>query len=306
MKKRFKLERLPQDTAYWIALFLAVLLGNNPPVVAEDVSDRVEHQASPRSCKGLDGATCSYVARQAIRYANYYETTHWLEVFEDACKYGDPLGCAWLHREFMGPPVSLSQKKQLEISCASDDSSACLARALIFHREGGGRGTKTKRSQKEMTELKKAIEFYQKGCDLGEGKACFELGGIYERGEGVVQSFARSADFNLKACEENEGPACCDAGDYFSSGKGVKKSITKALELFQKGCSVDHGCGCNKVAEIYHYGEGEVSKSIQKAKEFYAESCFFAIYAGDRREGCFWLSGLKNISGTNLPKKTLK
>ena len=60
--------------------------------------------------------------------------------------------------------------------------------------------------------LEKAASLYNKSCDLGHSKACYNLGVMYVEGEYFLQDYIRALELFTKACGMNlkEG---CDAYD---------------------------------------------------------------------------------------------
>jgi len=47
----------------------------------------------------------------------------------------------------------------------------------------------------------KAAELYRKACDMGDTYGCYNLGVLYENGQGVRQSHAKAAKLYKKSCD---------------------------------------------------------------------------------------------------------
>ena len=54
------------------------------------------------------------------------------------------------------------------------------------------------------------LETLKKACDKGGAAECRELGGRYERGEGVTADPGKAAGLLKKACELKLAPACLE------------------------------------------------------------------------------------------------
>ena len=55
---------------------------------------------------------------------------------------------------------------------------------------------------------KRGNAFFKKGCDLGNGVACYNLGISYEKGLGVRKSLTRTMEFYKRACGLVHRKAC--------------------------------------------------------------------------------------------------
>ena len=50
-------------------------------------------------------------------------------------------------------------------------------------------------------DYQKAVELYQKACDGGAALGCYNLGFLYENGQGVGQNFSTAKQYYGKACD---------------------------------------------------------------------------------------------------------
>jgi TPR repeat protein len=62
---------------------------------------------------------------------------------------------------------------------------------------------------------------------------------MYSNGEGVKQDDFKAVEFYQKACDLNHGKGCSNLGLSYVNGKGVKQDDIKAVEVFQKACIKD-------------------------------------------------------------------
>ena len=131
-------------------------------------------------------------------------------------------------------------------------------------------------------EYDKAAELFKKVCDGGEMRACFNLGAMYEYGNGVEKNEQKAAELYKKACDGGEMFGCGTLGAMYADGDGVEKNEQKAAELYKKACDGGKMLGCGGLGAMYEYGNG-VEKNEQKAAELYKKACEI-IYVYDFKE----------------------
>ena len=62
----------------------------------------------------------------------------------------------------------------------------------------------------------------------------YNLGVMYEFGEGVEQDYSKAYDCELKAVEQGLPNAMFNLGGYFYEGKAVEQDLDKAAEWYRK------------------------------------------------------------------------
>lgn len=85
----------------------------------------------------------------------------------------------------------------------------------------------------EKQDFSKAKGYFEKACDLKEGKGCFNLGELY-----FEKDLIKATYFYSKACDLNNGNGCGGLGFLYGSGKGVEKDLTKATQYASKACKL--------------------------------------------------------------------
>ncbi len=86
------------------------------------------------------------------------------------------------------------------------------------------------------------------GCNAG--RECAVLGAAYFKGTGVKQDYVKAVEFFQKACDLDEGSGCTNLGIAYEYGKGVRKSINKALKYYGKACDLKFALGCEYYAKL--------------------------------------------------------
>jgi uncharacterized protein len=119
----------------------------------------------------------------------------------------------------------------------------------------------------------------KKGCSKGNITDCHNLGLMYQRGEGVLQSSYWAAKFFKKACHGDKPKdiamqACYDLGFLYYIGKenGLKRSYRNAFKLFSKACDGGNSKSCNQLGIMYLNGEGTKQNQLT-AKRYFKSAC---------------------------------
>lgn len=78
----------------------------------------------------------------------------------------------------------------------------------VFLRAGGEGALEQGKSSYERGDFKSAFEFFEKSCNEGNAKACFNLAVMYDKGEGVKKSKPKAMQYFQKACDNGEMQVC--------------------------------------------------------------------------------------------------
>jgi antitoxin component YwqK of YwqJK toxin-antitoxin module len=105
-----------------------------------------------------------------------------------------------------------------------------------------------------------ATTLYQKAADMGDAKAQYALGLMYENGKGVQQDNEKAAELYQKASDQGHLKATMHLGFMYSMGKGVHRDHKKALELFK----TTHNLGENSKNKILKKASDEQKNAIKK------------------------------------------
>jgi len=125
----------------------------------------------------------------------------------------------------------------------------------------------------------KAKDLYTKACDGGEMNGCFNLGVMYDNGDGVKENTIKAKELFGKACDGGEMNGCYELGLMYNFGDGVKENKIKAKDLYTKACDGGDIRGCSNLGRMYFYGDGVrqnkngVRQNKIKAKEFFGKAC---------------------------------
>lgn len=92
----------------------------------------------------------------------------------------------------------------------------------------------------DKQDFSKARKYFEKACDLNNGRGCNGLGVLYKDGQGVEKNLTKAAYLYSKACDLNDGDGCGALGALYYNGDGVKQDFKKAVALFKKACKLGY------------------------------------------------------------------
>ena len=85
-----------------------------------------------------------------------------------------------------------------------------------------------------------ASDWYHKASDQGHAQARSNLGEMYEKGEGVPQSYISAITLYRQAAEQGNSSAQYNLGSMHYSGKGVSKDAVLSYVLFNLAAASGH------------------------------------------------------------------
>ncbi|MBO4514610.1 MAG: sel1 repeat family protein, partial [Lachnospiraceae bacterium] len=122
----------------------------------------------------------------------------------------------------------------------------------VIYKEGLG---------KYPADTDKALEYYQKGADMGNSLCMRNIAYIYDgRGE-----YEEAIPWFLKASDFGDNVSDYYLGYYYETARGVEKDEAKAFEYYLKAANAGHVNAMIIVTECYQYGELTAEKNAEKA-----------------------------------------
>jgi TPR repeat protein len=73
---------------------------------------------------------------------------------------------------------------------------------------------------------------------------------MYETNKGIKQDYFKALEYFQKACELNSGGGCSNLGVAYKHGNGVKQDYFKAVEYYRKACDLKNKLGCENYAKL--------------------------------------------------------
>jgi len=129
---------------------------------------------------------------------------------------------------------SLRVRMDLDLGCASGQGDACYNAGLLFYNGRDGAPRDRARSSR----------VYERGCDLGDPRACNNLGDALAYGQGLKRDLPRAAAVYEKACHLGEALGCGNLGYSAEHGAGVPRDLERARALYRAACATRDPYGC--------------------------------------------------------------
>ena len=98
----------------------------------------------------------------------------------------------------------------------------------------------------------------------GDAEAQYNLGVMYDEGQGVPQNYKEALKWYTKAVEQGYAEAQCNLGVMYAEGRGVSKNYKEALKWFTKAAEQGYAIAQNNLGMLYCHGLG-VPQSFVKA-----------------------------------------
>ncbi len=90
-----------------------------------------------------------------------------------------------------------------------------------------------------LSNLDEAVKWYRKAADQGYAPAQFNLGWMYDRGEGVPQDYAEAVKWYRKAADQGLSIAQFYLGTMYDKGEGVPQDYAEAVRWYRKAADQD-------------------------------------------------------------------
>jgi TPR repeat protein len=117
----------------------------------------------------------------------------------------------------------------------------------------------------------KAFEWFQKAAAQGHPGAQFNVAIMYDKGEGVGQNKKKAFEWFHKAAVQGDLDAQFTVGMMYDEGEGVEQNEEKAFEWYQMAAGQGHPDAQFNLALMYDFGEG-VEENEEKAFEWLSKA----------------------------------
>ena len=116
-----------------------------------------------------------------------------------------------------------------------------------------------------------AVASYKTASELGNARAIYELGWMYDSGNGVEKDPDRARFYFEMAAEKKVAPAIVSLGVQQERGIGAPSDPAKAYALYQRAADLGDATAINKMGELAEKGLG-VTQNLKQARAFYEKS----------------------------------
>ena len=128
----------------------------------------------------------------------------------------------------------------------------------------------------------------KKAAESGDSEAQFELGGMYDIGDGVPPDSTEAAKWYRLAAEQGHPKSQHNIGSMYNNGEGVPQDYAEAMKWYRRAAEQGLAEARHNIGALYHNGEGVPQDTTEAAKWFrlaaeqgYADSQFsLGLYYG--------------------------
>ena len=100
------------------------------------------------------------------------------------------------------------------------------------------------------------IAQYTAAAERGEARAQFNLGSMYENGEGVPEDDATAVKWYTKAAEQGNANAQSNLGLMYDHGRGVPEDDATAVQWYRKAAEQGDANAQSNLGLMYNHGDG--------------------------------------------------
>jgi len=116
-----------------------------------------------------------------------------------------------------------------------------------------------------------AAKWYTKAAEQGHASAQYNLGVLYDNGQGVKQDYSSAAKWYTKAAEQGDASAQAWLGVLYANGQGVKQDYSSAAKWYTKAAEQGDASAQAWLGVLYDNGQG-VKQDYSSAAKWYTKA----------------------------------
>jgi hypothetical protein len=116
-----------------------------------------------------------------------------------------------------------------------------------------------------------ALDSYKRAYDLGNTRALYALGEMYESGTGVDKDPARARFYYEIATQQKFAPAIVNLAAQYERGDSTAVDLAKALSLYRQAADLGDAHAINKLGVFSEKGLG-ASANVKQARAYYVKA----------------------------------
>jgi TPR repeat protein len=227
--------------------------------------------AGEAPCAGASASECASRALAAWSDAqDENEVACVARKLTEACSLGEAPACGYAGRMWLdGRGVASDPDRGLAMvlrACEGGVVLACTA-GLRWLAEA-----RREQAVKEGPALHRRLDD-ERSCLMGGADRCMELGlALYAGAAPYPRDLARSAVEYQRGCDLGSGLACSNLGDACEYGSGVPRDLSRAAALYERACRLGKALGCSNLGHLLKHGEG-VARDVGRARALFRDAC---------------------------------
>lgn len=195
------------------------------------------------ACSLQDAHACVFAGRLALDGRGVpHDAQRGLDMLMRACDGGVAMACGvaarWLgegsHADEVPGAQGLLARLEGQHTCLTGQSEACFQIGVLYYY---GRDAFPR-------DRASASRAFSRGCDLGDSRACNNLGDALAYGDGVGRDLEGAASTFRKACRLGEPLGCANLGYMAEHGEGIPRDVARARGLYRDACTAGDVYGC--------------------------------------------------------------
>lgn len=146
--------------------------------------------------------------------------------------------------------------------------------------------------------LSEAIQWWESSANLGEPRAMYRLGQLYDKGEGVNKNETEAVGWYRKAADAGNVDGMLAVAAAYEKGRGgLRADPAEAARWYSRAAQTGDPAGMYNVGALYESGHGAIPRNEQQAATWYRK----AADAGSAAAS-FALGGMYEDGRGGLPK----
>jgi uncharacterized protein len=206
---------------------------------------------------------------------------------------GAELNLGNLYAKGVGVPQDLAKARALIQQAANQGFAPAQNALAALNGQGPAAAPGAEAFQRSVALYKSgdhagAAALLQQAAAVGNPTAAYELGYMYENGDGLEQNLEQSARWYLKAADLGDAAGEAAVGQLYEDGNQVAENWDTAAQWYAKSAQQGNRIGEFRLGRAYHYGVG-VPLDLGAAEQWYekaaaqghSQAAYFAKYIRD-------------------------
>jgi len=120
------------------------------------------------------------------------------------------------------------------------------------------------------------VRRYREAADRGNASAQYDMGWLYENGQGVPQDYREAMRWYRKAANQGKAAAQNSIGSLYQNGQGVEQDYGEAMRWYRRAADQAYPAAQSNIGILYANGQG-VPRNLSQARAWMQK----AAAAGD-------------------------
>jgi len=115
----------------------------------------------------------------------------------------------------------------------------------------------------ERKDYAEAVKWYRLAAAQGDADAQYNLGVMYDNGQGVVQDYAEAVKWYRLAAAQGDADAQYNLGVMYDNGQGVVQDYTEAVKWYRLAAAQGNAKAQSNLGVMYGRGQGVIQDYVR-------------------------------------------